>query len=286
MRKIIIPTTKTLTDYLPYSKDFIMPLKDYAVDYKKDYTLEEILKLKNLSKDINIYLVMNKPIFNKDLKELTSILKEIDKYGFKGILFYDVSILNIHKKLNLKTDLIWNNTHMVTNYKTCDFYLNEGCKYGVLSNEITLEEIKEITKNTKMKLWLLMIGYPVMAFSRRHLLKNYTTFHKLKETKSLEVKEHTTHNLYNIFENNFGTSIKKQQILNATMIIDEVKIDGMIFKEEDINHECFLKVLDLYQKYENKKITKEELLTSVTNLIGSDSNFLFNETIYQVKKDG
>ena len=32
---------------------------------------------------------------------------------------------------------------MVTNYNTCNYYYDKGCEYGVVSSEITLDEINE-----------------------------------------------------------------------------------------------------------------------------------------------
>ncbi len=284
MENIIIPSSNNIDDYLKYSKNFIFPLQGYSVDYKKDYTLKEILDIREKNADINIYLIMNKPIFNKDLAELKNILKEIDNYNFQGILFYDLCFIKLKKDLNLKIDLVWNNTHMVTNYQTCNYYFSKGVKYGVVSNEITVDEIIELKNNTKMKMWMMIIGYPIMAFSRRKLLTNHFKHHQEEVTKNLKITEHVSKTPYLVFENEYGTSFRKEEILNGSRVLNDINVDGIIFKEEDIPKEVFIHILDLFYRYQNGEIVYEEFVSDVTSLIGNDTNFLFEKTIYQVKR--
>ena len=61
---------------------------------------------------------------------------------------------------------------MMTNSSTINFYHKYGVKGVVLSNEITLDEIKMIRENTKLEIMQLVIGYPVVATSRRSLNTN------------------------------------------------------------------------------------------------------------------
>ena len=76
-------------------------------------------------------------------------------------------------ELNLKLDLVWDQTHMVNNYKTCDFYYDMGVKYALLSKEITLDEIKEIVNKSKINCMVEVVSLPSIAYSRRKLLTSY-----------------------------------------------------------------------------------------------------------------
>ena len=283
MKLVVIPNTDNLDDYINYSKDYVFALTNFSVDYKKTYTLEEIVSLKD-KYSINAYVVINKPIFNEDIDDLKDLLLKIEESNISGILFYDLAVLKLHKDLSLRTSLIWNNTHMVTNYKTCDYYFDKGCVGALLSNEITLSEILDISKNTKIKLWMMVVGYPIVAFSRRSLLTNHAMAHKILKSNNLKIREHSTKVSYDVFENEFGTSFRKNEIMNVSSVIDKLdNIDSFVFKEEDIEHDKFIEVLSLYKKYFDGKIKYEEFVSCVNSLIGSDTNFLFNETYYQVK---
>ena len=101
-------------------------------------------------------------IFNKDLDSLKNVLLDIDKIGVTGIFYYDVSVLEFNKELNLKADLVWNANHMVTNYETCNYYFSKGVKYAYLSNEITLDETLEINKKSSITPMFTMVSISLL----------------------------------------------------------------------------------------------------------------------------
>ena len=106
-----------------------------------------------------IFIKIDKNIFNKDIENLKKILLELDSLNINGILFYDLSVLSLAKKLEIKTPLIWNQNFFVTNYRTCNHYEEKGVYGAVISSEITLQEIIEIRKNTSFKLFVNIFGY-------------------------------------------------------------------------------------------------------------------------------
>ena len=113
------------TDYnniLEYSKigadSFIFGLKNYSSGYNNEITIEDIKEIREFYTG-ELFIAINKNIFNRELDELESIMKELDELNISGILFYDLSILSIKKRLGLSVPLVWNQTHMVTNYNTC-----------------------------------------------------------------------------------------------------------------------------------------------------------------------
>ena len=126
MKLIIEPSTKDDL-YLDYVDGIILSLKDYSIGSNVYYDLDEIKEiLKNTKKEI--FINMNNNIMNNEIEELKTILKELDKLNIKGIFFYDIAILQLKRELKLNIDLIWNQTHMVNNYKTCDYYYSKGVK--------------------------------------------------------------------------------------------------------------------------------------------------------------
>ena len=122
----------------------ILALKDFSVQSPITFTMDEIKKIVKLNPSIEVFVSLNKNFFNDEIDNLIKVLKELDKSNIKGVFFYDLAVLEIKKKYNLKLDLVWNQTHMVNNYRTCDYYYTKGVKYALLGKEITLEEIKEI----------------------------------------------------------------------------------------------------------------------------------------------
>ena len=244
-----------------------------------------INKLKKLvqNTDKEIFVSIDKNIFDKDLKYLEKVLVELSNLNIKGLFFYDLSVLYLVKKLNLDIDLIWNQNYLVTNYKTCNYYKEEGIKGAYISSEITLNEIKDIRKNTKLTLFLNVFGYQMMAFSKRKLISSYFKYIKrfnLKKNNYMIEKDIK----YPVKETKEGTIFLSNYILNALSLMEDIKkinIDYIVLDEYMIKD--FDKVLDIYRKALIKKVSTKEIDNMFTN---TSLGFLEKETIYKVKKDG
>ena len=140
------------------------------------------------------------------------------------MFFYDLSILELKKELHLNLDLVWNNTHMVTNYYTSNYYYDKGCKYSYLSNEITIDEIIEFKKKAKAKLIFMLLGYPVVSFSKRKLLTN-SNFEK-----ELKIKEPISKQEYKVIESKFGTTFKYNKVRNNASCLKECTPETTFFQ--------------------------------------------------------
>lgn len=245
--------------------------------------------LKNYQKK-EIYLSIDKNLFNEDIKILEKTLKQIDDYNIKGILFYDLAVLNLAKKLNIKTPLIWNQNFLVTNYKTINYYSKYNIKGAVISSEITIEEIKEIAKNTNLELFVNIFGYQLMAVSKRSLITNY--FKHINKTNNKNINYIIEkNNKYPVIENNICTKFYTKEVLNGIKyinILKEIGINYIILDDIFLDKEIFNKVANIYEKAIKNKITDKELLIkeeAINKLIPNTSTlFLNKKTIYKVKK--
>lgn len=269
--------------YLDYTDGLILGLKDFSVDYY-EFELDEIkeIVLNNTSKDI--FIAINKNIFNNELNILENILKELDKISVSGILFYDMSILYLKRKNNLKINLVWNQTHMVTNYNTCNYYYEKGCKYAFVSGELTLDEINEISNNTRLELMTLIAGHQVMSHSRRKLLTNYySSINKKLDNNIKEISEREEK--FIIKESNSGSTFKTTKILNAIPYLDKLSnISYCVIDEDFIDYEDVISLLKLSRNIINNKEVEKSKKLSI-DLIGDETSFLFKKTIYRVKGD-
>ena len=125
------------------------------------------------SKSKQLFISINKNMHNHNLSEVEEILKKCEEMLVDGIFYCDVAILNIHNRLSLNIPLIWNAEHLATNYNTINYWAKNGISYAFLSNEITLDEIKEIKKNVTIPLIAQAFGYIPMYVSKRHTIDNY-----------------------------------------------------------------------------------------------------------------
>ena len=289
MKYIVIPDSiNDLSIYKEKNIDtFIVGLLDYSINYPT-VNIDEI---KELSKKYNLFIAVNKNIFNNELNDLLSKLKELAKLNILGILYYDLGVLNlvIENKINL--DLVWHQTHMVTNYNTCNYYYSKGVKYAFVANEITLDEIIEINNKSDIKLLVNIFGYPIASHSRRKLLSNY--FHSIGK-----VKEDRTYTLTDrmgkllIKENKDGASILSGYITNGTkplFTLIENNIDYCVLDMQGIDKDISFKVIDKYNYIKDNfnsidDSEKNKIILEMNSLIGESTNFFYKQNIYKVKR--
>ena len=171
---------------------------------------------------------------------------------------------------------MWNQDHFVTNYEEINFYNTLGAKYAYISNEITYEEIKDITKNTNSKLLVLLVGKPTIAVSKRKLITmSNNNFLKNDETKN----KHISSNKNAIINENVDTVIYSENIINYTSLldldIDYGVIDTLYLEESE-------EIVNNIYSYLNTK--NPDSLKNIENIIGNNTNFLYSPTIYKVVK--
>ncbi len=266
----------------------ILALKDFSAQSPATYTKEEIKDIIDKNKDKEIFVSINKNIFNKELDNLKEQLLYLDKLNIKGIFFYDLAILQLKKELNLKTDLIWNQTYMVNNYRTCNYYYSKGVKYALLSKEITLEEILEINYLSKITPMVEVLSMPSVAFSKRSLVSNYYKDLNKDPKKEITVTEKLTNQKYMLIEDKDGTNFFLKRITNGTIVIKdlfEAKIPYIIMREYGITSELFREIIIDTKEYIKGNCQDKDYLTKYQKL-GDDTNFFFKKTIYRVKKNG
>ncbi len=292
MNIIVKPSLNNLDSYIENGiNTFLLPLKDYSVEYTNCYSLDNIKSIIDKYKDINIFISINKNIFNSDIEPLKEILKQIANLKIKGIFYYDLAILNLKKKLNLNIDLVWNSTFMVTNYKTCDYYYKKGVKYALISKEITKEEIIDIIKKTKITPIVELISYPIVAFSRRTLVTNYYKNYDLAHKDEINIIEPKSKQKYYLTESKYGTSFILDKLMNGSKILRELnntKLDYILLKEDLIEHSIFIECIKNIKYYLNNYKNMDDKdysnwLNKQNELLGRNTNFFYRKTIYKVK---
>lgn len=286
--KLLIEPSNKLKLFEPFVDGLILSLKDYAVQSPIYYTVEEIKQIKNSNPTLEIFVNINKNIMNNDIEQLKVLLEELDKLNLTGIFFYDLALLKLKKDLNLKTELVWNQTHMVNNYKTCNYYHSKGVKYALLGKEITLEEIVEIIKNTAITPMVEVLSYPSVAFSKRRLITNYYKDLNKPSKDSLDIKEKVTNSLYTLTEDENGTSFFLRDLVNGTSIIKTLfsnNLEYIIMRGYGLREDLFEEIVKDTRSYINDECRDNSYVEKYEKL-GTNTNFFFKKTIYQVKKNG
>ena len=279
---ILIPNSKDMVYELVDKCDgFILGLKDMSINLPYSFSMEEIEELIDYlnSKDKDIFISLNKNMHNKDLGYLEEVLTKLEGYNITGIMYYDISIINMKKRLHLKNNLVWSQEHMTTNLSTINYWYSEGAKYTYLSSEITKREINEIKKGTDSKLLINVFGYLPMFTSRRHLVDNYLT--KFNNDKKDELHYmYKEDKVYPLIDNELGTVAYSEYILDGLREYIELDIDYCVVNSFLIDG--IDKVLDIFKgtNKDNIEDKEKELKELIKN---TSEGFFIQETIYKVK---
>lgn len=68
MKIIVKPVLDNLDSYIENNIDtFLLPLEEYSVSYIKYYSLDDIKAIRKKYEDINIFVSINKNIFNSEI---------------------------------------------------------------------------------------------------------------------------------------------------------------------------------------------------------------------------
>lgn len=281
--KLLIEVSKKNNLYLDNTDGIILALDNYSVESIVSFSMEEIKEIrKNTSKEV--FVKINKNLLNDDIDTVKNILIELDSIGINGVFFYDLAVLELKKELNLSLDLVWNQTHMVNNYKTCDYYYSKGVKYALLGKEITLDEIIEIINKSKITSMVEVVSKPSVAFSKRKLITNYYKDLGKESSEELIIHEKVTDSNYHLVEDSNGTSFYLDIITNGTGVIKELfnnNCEYIILREFGID--CFEELIKDTKNYINSNCSDESYIDKYKKL-GDSTNFFFKKTIYKVKK--
>lgn len=284
MKVLVEVMSKEISNYIDSCDALLLGLENFSVLNSVTFSFNEIKEIVKQYPKIEVFVKMDKNIFNSEVEEVRRVLLELEQMSVCGIFFYDLSLLQLKQELNLSIPLIWSQTHMVTNSRTCDYYYHQGVRYALLSKEITLDEITSIAKESAIGTIVEVVSLPSVGYSRRKLVHNY--YEDLGDTGSstLSVLEKITNKKYLVKEENSGTGFLLDEVLNGTSVISDLyqaNVDYVLFREERIP--SFLELIRDTKKYIAGGCSDGSYVEKYKKL-GDSTGFFFKKTIYRVKK--
>lgn len=245
MKKILVQpnSLENLGDILKTDiTGIILPLEHLSVNSSIYFSLEDIKSIINLtSKEVCVSI--NKIMHNEDLETLEMMLVSLNKMNISKIFFYDLAVMNIVKRLNIKKELVVFQDHLNASIYSNNFYKKRGINYAVITNDITRDEINEISKYNS--LMLICYGYLPIFYSRRYLISNYLKYiSKNKESNIYYIKNKD--DKYPIVEEEFGTTIYTKEPINLINDINDLNVEYIILNANLTNREDFRSILNQY----------------------------------------
>ena len=284
MKVLVEVASKEISNYVGRCDALLLGLENFSVLNSVTFSVDEICKITKDYPDIDIFVKMDKNLFNNEIEDVRRVLEQFEQMSIRGVFFYDLAILELKQELSLALDLVWSQTHMVTNYRTCDYYYQQGVHYALLSKEITLDEILAIVKKSSILSIVEVVSLPSVGYSRRKLLSNYYKDLEEDSHSTLSILEKITDKKYLVKEEDAGTGIFLDEVLNGTSVIKplyEAGVSYILFREEGVS--SFMELINDTKNYIDGGCVDTDYVSKYKKL-GDSTGFFFKKTIYRVKK--
>lgn len=148
-------------------------LRANAKNFSENDIKEAVIYAHKLNK--KVYVTVNIVLHNEELTGLKEYLLYLDSVNVDGIIVSDITIMKLHKELNLKLELHISTQASISNYEAGLFYKELGAKRLVLARECSKEDIKKIKVETSLDLEAFIHGAMCTSISGRCVLSNYAT---------------------------------------------------------------------------------------------------------------
>lgn len=196
-KKIVILIVKYLLNYMQ-KVELLAPAGDpeklkYAIHYGADavyaglgdfslrcrinkFTPEKIKEAidfvhKNGKK---IYVTVNIFAHNSHIEGIRKHLETLKEYDVDGIIASDAGVISLVREILPEVEVHLSTQANTTNWKTVEFWKDQGVSRVILAREVSLAEIKEIKKNVpEMELEAFVHGAMCMSYSGRCMLSSY-----------------------------------------------------------------------------------------------------------------
>lgn len=124
-------------------------------------------------KNVKVYITLNVVIYEKELKRLEQILKQIKKSGADAVIVSDLAVISLCKKYKIPFHI--STQANISNSSAVNFFENLGAKAVVLARECTLPQIKEIKNKSKAKIEVFIHGAMCVSVSGRCYMSQFTS---------------------------------------------------------------------------------------------------------------
>ena len=137
--------------------------REYAAENFDDKAIENAIKFAKL-RNVKVYITVNTLVYNDEIDKVISLIKNLTDMGADAIIVQDLGIIdivrnNLNIPMHASTQMSCNNTYSVKLLEKL------GIERIVLARETSIENIKEIRKNTNIDLETFIHGALCVSFS-------------------------------------------------------------------------------------------------------------------------
>ena len=247
-------------------------LKEFNMrDNANNFSIQDLKKAKKICEEnkVKLYLTLNVIIFEEELRKIEQLFKKI-KGNVDAIICWDLSVIQLCKKYKIPFHI--STQASISNSESANFYKKLGAERIVLARELSLKQILEIKKRSKMEIECFCHGAMCVSISGRCFTSQF--LHGLSANRGQCA--HPCRREYTIKEVGSENELKLQnnRVMSAKDLctlpfIEKMKKAGITsFKIEGRNRspEYVSVVVKTYRKALDKKLTEKEISELVQQL--------------------
>ncbi|PIN91520.1 protease [Candidatus Pacearchaeota archaeon CG10_big_fil_rev_8_21_14_0_10_35_13] len=239
-------------------------------DSATNFTISELSKVRKYcnsgKKKVKMYLTLNTIIYDNELKKLEEVVKKI-KGKVDAVICWDLSVISLCRKYKIPFHI--STQASVSNSKAAKHYKDLGAERVVLAREVSLKQIKEISKVIDTEIF----GHGAMcvSISGRCFMSQFQHNRSANRgqcthpcRRSYVVKDMEGNELK--LENNKVMSAKD---LCTLPFIEKIKSSGIVSLKIEgrmREPEYVFNVISVYRKALDKKLSKKEVDDSLVKL--------------------
>ena len=142
-----------------------------------NFSLEEIKEACDFAHYLNkkVYLTLNIVFHNEDMDGVEEYIKDVVDAGIDAFIVSDPFIISHIKNNYPQVEVHLSTQNSTSNYKTIEYFKNEGINRVVLAREVQLKDMKEMIEKTGIDIEVFIHGAMCTCFSGRCALSNYVT---------------------------------------------------------------------------------------------------------------
>ncbi len=225
------------------------------------------------SDGIKAYLALNTVIYPDDLEDLDRVMDLVASSDVDAIIAWDPAVIMRANDAGITVHI--STQANVSNQETVEFYRRQGASRVVLARELSLEQIKQIRKNTSVELEVFVHGAMCQAISGRCYLSAYLMG---KSGNCGECSQPCRRDWSLVGEDGTTVDLEGKYLLSARDLcmiehipqlveagIDSFKVEGRLrdTRYTSVVSGCYRQALDSYREgtysSEKAKVWKQEL---------------------------
>jgi len=236
-------------------------LKEFNMrDSAKNFTLSELEKISKICKEnkVKLYLTLNTIIYENELGKVEKIIEKV-KNKIDAVICWDMSVIGLCKKYKIPFHV--STQASVSNTTSAKFYKKLGAKRINLARELTLSQIRRISKIIPVEIF----GHGAMCISISG--RCFTSQFLQNRSANRGQCTHPCRRSYKIIDpDGYELRLENNRVMSAKDLcvlpfIEEIKKSGIkALKIEGRNRgpEYVAVVTSVYRKALDKKLNKNE----------------------------